>query len=185
MPPYSMRKDRCTVMCTDTLRAAMLPQISTASQSKSTSLILSSLSHWCDFSDDLAFAAQAGVTLSGSPTVRNNEDIFWELHEPKLKKNIEFITVYRTIKYPYLSMDRFISNVRIFFVARTLIILASVTFPVTKTHPAKIEFTIKAFWKICWRKYVKLYLSSNLITIYACDCIHRSSLCKCCIWGSP
>lgn len=45
---------------------------------------------------------------------------------------------------PGLSMCRLVSNVRVFFVARTLIVLGSMGLPTSETHPTEVVFAVVA-----------------------------------------
>lgn len=70
-------------------------------------------------------------------------------------------------------MDRFVGYVRVLFVAGTLVIFRSMSFPVSKAHPAKIKLAIIALHVIATSILFYTYVAVGTVLRMGTDIVGR------------
>lgn len=70
-------------------------------------------------------------------------------------------------------MDRFVGYVRILFVTGTLVIFRSVSFPVSKAHPAKVELAVVALHVVATPILFYTYVAVGTVLRMSTDVVGR------------
>ena len=73
-------------------------------------------------------------------------------------------------------MNRFVSDVRVFLVYRTLVILGTVSLPVPKTHPTKIMLAFIALHVIATAVLLDAYVASWAVLRVSTNVVRRLTI---------